>query len=716
MDSPQQPSVSKGTIDALSEAGDQAGAELKHDAQAAARLNDYLRSYTPPAGESRQNVLQGRYQVDLNAPLPEFDSPSARAYAASDLAEPTRTLFAQVCQPGSIQRHRVIQALKSINHPHITQLVAAGVLELSKPEEERFVIFFVRPAGKKLSEMLAQQRGYINQQLLSERIIAPIASAIHQFDELGISHGLINPDNIYFSDHAVVGPCVAEPCGFSQLIPYEPVERLQALPNGKGEGSTAHDVYALAALTLYIIHGPKYFAELTREHHILDILREGVYNAMMRHIEVPEIFYDFFRGIFCQNPEDRWDYRHLKPWLDGKRFNVLPPPAPAEAIRPFEFGEMQALTRGELAHTLAQNWEKAIEPLASGKVTQWVTVSLRSKEVAESVTRVSRSIAEIGNRNELQLLEQLMRLSVALDPNGPIRIHDLAFHLDGIDTLVADFYSHKAHQELQMIAKFIEFNMGSYWLDQHRKSGDYEMPPILNAISIKLDRLRTTIRSPGFGFGLERMLYDLNPDMPCLSPLFTGMHVTGLPALLQHLDSLAPSMAKNEDPIDRHIAAFIASKLSIQHEIRLHELAATPSLATHRALLALHLLSLAQQKVANLQLPGLTHWVALRILPVLDTIHSRTLRQRLKALLVDQAAAGYTQLLADVFVNTDYATADQQGFNQAWRLYQTNAAQIDSYRKGTLIDERSARVGYAIAKMIAYVALLLSAMSAMRMT
>lgn len=711
-----QAAVSKGTNEGVAEVSDHGASEHKIDTAAAAGIADYLRNYTPHEIDSRQDVLQGRFRVDLASPLPEFDSQTARAYAASDLSEPTRTLFAQVCQPGTSQRHRVIQALKGVNHPYITQLVAAGVVEMSKPGEERFVIFFVRPPGKKLSEVLAQQRGYINQHLLCERIIAPIASAINQFDELALSHGLINPDTIYFAEHAVLGPCVSEPCGFSQPIYYEPVERLEALPNGKGEGSASHDFYALAALTLYIIHGPQYFAEYTRESLIRALLREGVYNAMIRHVEVPEIFYDFFRGVFCQDPEDRWDWRHVKSWLDGKRFNMLPPPAPAEAIRPFEIDDMHALTRGELAHTLSQDWKKSLEPITSGKVTQWVTVSLRSKEIAEALTRASRAINEIGSRNELQVLEQMMRLMLTLDPAGPIRIQNLAFHLDGIDTLVADFYNSKAHQELQLLAKFIEFNMGSYWLDQRRKSTDYVMPPVINAMSIKLDRLRATIRNSGLGFGLERMLYDLNPEMPCLSPLFKGMYVTTLPALLQHLDKLAPSLAKNEDPIDRHIAAFVASKLAISHEIRLHELAATPALASHRALLSLHLMAMAQQKVTNLQLPGLTHWLALRILPVLDTIHSRSLRQRLKALLVEQAQAGYAPLLADVFINTDYASADQSGFNQAWRMYQQNEAQIDSYRKGTLIEERSARVGHTIAKFIGYGALLISAMAAMKVS
>ncbi len=704
----EQTPASEDALEPIADAGERTSAELKYDAQATTKLTEYLRVYTPSADAGAIDTLNKRYRIDLATPLPEFDSQTAKAYAASDLTEPTRRLFAQVCQPGTTQRHRAIQALKGVHHKHIVSLVAAGAVELSRPAGQRFVIFFERPHGKKLAALLAQQHAHLNQQFLIERIIAPIASAIHQFEELDISHGLINLDNIYFNDTAMVGPCVAEPSGYSQIFYYEPAERMQALATGKGEGSISHDFYALAVLVLRIIQGAQHFANLNPDILTRLILREGVYWALMRNAEVPEIFYDFFRGIFSQNPEDRWDYHYVKPWLEGKRYNVLPPPQPVEAIRPFEFADTQAYTRRELAHVLYSDWDKITEPVQSGKITQWVTVSLRNKEIAEAVTRISRTVNEIGNRNEVQLSEQLMRLLIALDPHGPIRLNQLSFHLDGLDSLVADFYNSKSHQELQRIAKFIEFNMATFWLDQQRKLHDYSVPTVINNMFIKLDRLRSTLRNPGLGFGLERMLYDLNPDMPCLSPLFNNAHITTLPALLMRLDRLAPSLYKNEDPIDRHIAAFIASKLAIQHEIHLLDLGAVPALAGHRAIMALHLLSLAQHKVDNIQLPGLTHWLALRILPALDIIHSRTLRQRLKYLLLEQAQAGYTQLMADVIVNTDYATADREGFKQAWSMYQANAANIVTYRKGVLIDQQSTRVGFMIAKTLAYCLLLYS--------
>lgn len=689
--------------------GEGSNPDSKSYAQTASRLLDNLRNYSNTATTPKHDVFMDRYRIELSTPLPEFDTKLAKAYAATDLIDPAKLIFALVCNPGTTPRMRVIQALKSVNHQYILPLLNAGPVELSRPEEERFVIFYERPAGKKLSELLAQHNQPINQHFLCDRIIAPLASALNMFTQLEISHGALRPDNIYFADIAVLGPCVAEPCGYSQTYPFETLERMQSLPTAKGEGTTSHDFYALAVLVLYILHGPEHFKPYnTQDRLISAILREGVYNALTRQLDVPEIFNDFFRGIFSQTADDRWDYRYVKPWLDGKRYNVLPPPTPNEAIRPYEFGELQASTRRELAHILFFDWDKIADQVQSGKLTQWVSVSLRNKELADSIARITRSASEASNKNDVQLSEQLMRILLLLDPQGPIRIKQMSLHLDGIDTLCADLHMSRNQSDLQFLAKFIEFNMANYWLEQQRKGRDYEVPAAINAILIRLERLRACIRNSGYGFGLERMIYDLNPELPCQSPIFKNWHVGTLSVLLKRLNQLAPSLAKDDDPLDRHIAAFIASKLSLQHEVRLHELAAVPSLANNRTMIALRFLSMAQQKTENAHLPGLTHWFALRLLPTLETIHSRTLRERMKNVLLEHAPAGYLQLMADTFINADYATTDQVGFNHAWATYHNNAIKIQNFRAGLQIDQQSARVGYSISKTLAYMGLMIS--------
>jgi eukaryotic-like serine/threonine-protein kinase len=467
----------------------------------------------------------------------------------------------------------------------------------------------------------------------------------------------------------------------------------------------------LAILVLHLQHGKDHFSGWTPELLISTILRGGGYNALIRDKE-SDTFDEFFRGLLVLNSNDRWDADYLKQWLEGKRFNVLVPSMPAEAIRPFEIGGYQASTRRELAHLLYINWENIPEILHGSHLMQWISISLRNKELAESVSRVGNSIKEIGTKNPTQLAEQLMRLLLMFDPAGPIRIKPLSLHIDGIDALFSELYANKAENELQLMAKFIEFNMVNSWFEQQRKAaGDHKNSIPINITMTKLDRLRISIRNTGMGFGLERALYDLNPEMPCLSPLLSDHHIIALPMLLKRLDSLAPRLAGGQDPIDKHIAAFIASKLNIQHEIKLHELASMPALSSHRAVIALRLLAMAQQRASEAPLPGLTHWIGTRILPALETLRSRTLRKTLVSLTMDRIDSGRLPYMAELIIDSNYATADRDGYTRAIQTYRSNKNQIASLRKGDGLDEKSSQLGYSIAKLVASMAFILTLLS-----
>ena len=670
-------------------------------------LNDFLKQYAPPPSHVTRDVLNGRYRIDRTNPLPEFDTKTARAFAATDLMHSDKKLFALVCRQGTVQRHYALQALKGIEHPNLLTLCAAGPLALSQPEEERFVIFYLRPAGRKLSELRASTKGPISDTFITKNILGPIILAIGRLAELGIAHGGIRPDNIFFGDTPVLGDCLSEPCGFSQPYYFEPLDRMQTPPYAKGEGSVTQDYYALATLTLYMLYGQDHLASFSQEVLIRRVLREGAYAALLRNKEPPELFSDLLRGLLSGNINDRWNFRNLKQWIDGKRSNIMLPAAPAEALRPFEFAGTEANSRRELAYLFCQHWPLVTELMQTDRLMQWVLTSLRNKDLAETLKRIRANIVDTKKNNDIQISEQLLRLALLLDPFGPIRINTLCFHLDGLDSLCAELSANKAQADLRLLTKFIEHSMWSYWQEHQNTGPDYVMPISINNILLKLDRLRLFIRNTGYGFGTERMLYEFNPEMPCQSPLLANQYINTLPALLKQLDRLAPSLSRDQDPIDPHIAAFIANRLGILHEIKLPELIPHPSLATDRAILALRLISMAQDRCGDLALPGLSQWLAIRVLPSLDILRSKTLQERVKALLVERAKTGYTQYMAQVVIHSNYAIADVSGLGRAIQTYHHNIERMAFYRSEGTIDRYSTLLGYGMAKFLAYSAFIL---------
>ncbi len=691
------------------------------EAELSKTLGNFLRGYTPSGTSNDEpDTVARRYKIDFNTPLPDFNSKAAVAYAATDLDEAGKEYMALICDADTIQRSNIITPLINSPHPNIITMVASGVTSLTRLQGERFVVVYEKPRGAKLSALIAASKTRPSFEFICQYIISPLALAIKHLSEIGIAHSNINCDNIYFDTKsnigAVVGQCVAEPSGYAQPFYYEPVERMQAMPAGKGEGDSTQDYYALAVVILHVIYGMNHFNGLTRDTLVKQILKEGAFNALTRQKDMPEIFYDFFRGLLSHNAYDRWSYRYLKAWLDGKRYNVMPTPPSHEAIRPFEFADGQAYTRREVANLFACNWSEAPTAFASGQLSTWVANSLRNKELNEYLLRTAKVITVNSKNSDPSVNEHIMRTITVFDPVGPVRLGNLSFHLDGINSLFADLIIKKSDDDLRQLMQFIEMSMFHSIAEQKNKEAKREdvennsLGPILT----KLDRIRSITRNTGLGFGVERIFYDLNPGVRCISPKLTGMHISSLNSMLRTLDRLAPRLSADSDPIDRHIAAFLASQLNILHETHLTSLSAQPTLATNQAVIALKMLGTAQQKSGISYLPGLTSWLALRILPLLDVIRSHTLKRKLVTMLGNAARSGNIQKMAELIIESGYAQAEATAYNQAVRNFKQNANDIVYYTKKEMIEIHSRMLGTKMAHYLAMFALFYSFVIAIR--
>src|SRR3546814_19923304 len=64
----------------------------------------------------------------------------------------------------------------------------------------------------------------------------------------------------------------------------------------------------------------------------------------------------------------------------------------------------------------------------------------------------------------------------------------------------------------------------------------------------------------GTGYGMERVAYELNPNLPCRSPLFEADYVSDIGELLPAFDRLAERGVEIRHLLDRHAGAFIATR------------------------------------------------------------------------------------------------------------------------------------------------------------
>lgn len=644
--------------------------------------------------------IPDRFTIHLSQPLPGFDSGNAKAYAATCHYLKDRPIYALVLDNKLPYRTDQIEAMKALQHPGVLTLHEAAHIRLSNPSEVRMVLFFDRPRGRTLAELIASGQSF-NEPFIIRTIITPLCEALMAMRDIYVHHGRIHPSNIYLDERLQIGECLSEPCGVRQELLYEPIQRALSDPMGKGPATSQSDAYAIGILAYELLYGLQRFREVDSASWLRYVLEMGVYHVLLSNKEPSEAFTDFFRGTLPENLDERWGIEQVNLWCTGKRFNLIHPSLPNESTRPFLINDTNYFNRRALAHAIHKNWNRAAKDVRHSKLDRWLETSAHHADIADRVERIIRTTGGENSNNVKMNNECLSRVILSLDPMGPIRMDRVAFNVDGAGTATAYFYRQSMQQELNLLSEIIDLDLINYAAEfQEEKRGS-----ATSSAGWKLQNLRAISKMKGIGFGIERVLYALNPGFACQSELLAAHHVTTLDDALYALDALAIKHAHNTSLLDRHLCAFLASRIDLNKEITFSQLAKFPVLRDNPELKAMRILAAAQEKAGRHRLLGLATWAAMRVEKLADNIHNRRARKQLRQSLKSAANTGYISHVLAALIESDVTKDDYTGFAKASMLYARNVQRIETMENPKTVDSMSKDLGARIAVFVAYLVL-----------
>ena len=102
-------------------------------------------------------VFRDHYLIDTNTPLPDLDTPSAKAYAVEDRRDLGRKLFGLVCTPGLPTRIDAMNALKGEELEGLLPLVEWDTLDWPLLGQHTMIVIYHLPRGGKV--MSAMEAG-----------------------------------------------------------------------------------------------------------------------------------------------------------------------------------------------------------------------------------------------------------------------------------------------------------------------------------------------------------------------------------------------------------------------------------------------------------------------------------------------------------------------------------------------------------------------------
>lgn len=643
------------------------------------------------ASSGRVVTLAGHFDIFVDRPLADMRTPYATAYAAVDRQYPTTTLFAMVCMPEVPPRLEVLETLHGMRLEGMMVPLEWGVIDWPLSSRRVFAIVYDRPAGGLAIPSIDVPFAPVQEDDLIHNLMPPLVASLKDFFPGGATHRAIRATNLYYRDVArrllTLGDCCSTPPGLGQPIIYETIESALANPWGRGNGQPSDDLYAFGVTLLLLLLGRNPAAHLTDEQLLEEKINRGSYAAIVGNERLPTTMTEPIRGLLTDDAKERWSILDLELWVLGRRLSPKQPSLAKRATRGFDFSGGSYFTARALGHAFARNPAAAAQVAKAQDFEIWLHRSLSDPDRTKMMVSALSDSQDMGAGSHDDRLTA--RVVIALDPAGPVRYKGFAASIDGFGAALAGAF--RGQGSSAIVAEAIAARLPVFWFSAQPGLRP-EYVPILKSF----ERLRFHLDDRRPGYGPERILYELNQSVHCLSPLIEAQYVLDPHGVLAALETTLEQHPEQEMTIDRHLAAFVAARYKQASIEWFDELA-----SSHPATRALGTLKL----LAQLQLvrgPEVARHTAQRIArqlaAVVETFHNRARRRHMLGELPRLAARGnLTELLALVDSVAE-RQRDALGFSAAVREYAMVDRALEQWRADQpRRPKRSALLGAKIA-------------------
>lgn len=643
-----------------------------------------------------QILLDGRYEIAADRRLPKFDSPGVEAFAANDRNEPGRPMFALIA-PGHLPcRYLGLMAKKPPSDAPLMWPRGGGVVDwpVAHPGGGQTVwgrrpaLIFDVPKGERVFGDEAARLNPMTEPQLVRLVVAPLVSAIRELTALGVPHRAIRPNNLFYQSSnqgpMMLGECFSMPPGYGQPAVYESVENAIADPFGRGPGLNADDLYALGVLILQLHIGGDPTEGMTEEAVVSAKISAGSFAALAGREKLSTSMAEILRGLLNDKAGDRWTLRHLDAWSIGQHFTPTMPYLPQRASRPIRFGDSDHMNKPGLAHAMSRRWPDTMKLVDSSDFDNWMKRSFNDDKVGDVIVRLATSSANSGPTSAIKD-RYVARLIIWMNSQSPICYRDIRINITGMATMFAHVLDDQAR--MNQFVEMLRGRLPQMWMNEQ---------PSLNSDQLQIRRIMEEIEKhiekPGIGQGAERALYELDPLIPCRSPMIADFYVINMRDLLPAIDAALPGLGEGTIPLDRHIAAFIGAHLRRSIDRELSAIASANEEADRRVAI-LRLLAMVQQAFPNRKLPRLAEAVVAMLAPALNSFHHATARadaeKRMHKLGKECDFSGLA-LLFDP--SGPYRRSDDLGFTAAKRAYVSLRREEQWLEKGGLTNPARTRL------------------------
>lgn len=631
---------------------------------------------TAPAGPIFDPVKLGeRYEILPSSPLQGLNSPGGAAFAARGLRDKRTEPFAVICSGTVLPRSDVASTIANLDTNTVMRLLDWGVVDWTPDKCRRYALVFEKPGGRRLLNAISDVVEPMPEDVLTRAVLTPVVHALREMSGRGVTHGGIRPTNMFYRDltaaNIVLGECVSSSPGFAQPMLFETIERGMATPSGRGHGSPADDMYALGVTILVLLLGRNPLGAMEDEQILQAKIERGSYPALVGQIRLPLAITEVVRGLLVDDPKQRWNVNDLDLWLSGRRLSPKQPQVARRGARPLEYQGQELWFARTVARALGRNPATATPIIENGELDKWLRRSLADDARADAVAHAIQT-ATAASKGGSVADRLVARVCMALDPSAPIRYKNRAVMIDGMGAALAEAFLRSDNP--QPVAEMIGNQLPMFWANVQ---SDFrpEFVPLVQMF----DQLRGFLDRSAHGLGLERVLYEMNPAMPCASPMTIKYYPLTPIELLRALEWSASGGDRGREPVDRHVAAFLACRHKKTDEMLYSQLGQSVD-PLRRYIAMLTILADVQARTGAEGLPHLCAWMVSLLEPVFKRFHNRHKQAEVRKMAETASHQGRLSDLLKICDDPDALKQDGKGFEKAQVVFREATAEIDKLK------------------------------------
>lgn len=609
------------------------------------------------ARSSQDNIVDGHYKIDTSKTITELSNDFCKYYLANDI-EKGDEYFAIVFEHVFDYNFDILESLKFNELRNIIKPIAYSITKLTPMNSEHIVVIIPKYDFTQTLTSYIQQNGSISSSEIVEKLIIPFVSILEFFDKYNYPIGNICPNNIivydnqFFLKEPFIYP--AHSCQKSEFLPSEIFD---CIPWGRFSPSIKADCYALGVSVYFAVSGQTSWNKYSNDDYKLLRLEQTTYSILFGKLKLMNDLKSLLKGILNDRPSDRWDVKHIQDWISGKASKAVR--ESQDAIAPVGFGEHSVYNCASLAHLMHHNWETALSFIKQDRLLKWLQRSVSKSKVNDVLHEIVEDVKMKVNVFNHDINNTLFMVISALNPDLTIRYRNFCCTVESIPKIL--LYS-SFFQKKDILEKTLAIIGKKFW------ESWYE-------ISLDPEKLRQQILPVESGFKMynpsimifaaERLVYALNPKVPCLSTNLGGCYIRSIKELLAAQNKLIESN-ENVPLIDRHIVAYIANYTELKQDIKVKSLNPYPKIASNIAMNALSIILIAKQHAPNIKIPNITRVLSQRIVELVKAnFHSVTNKKNMIANIDKAGQEGDINGMYNAITNIGTIQNDYQGYNKA---------------------------------------------------